>query len=294
MTPRPAPRRAASALAALAVAAALGAPAPSRAQFWTREAPQGAPNDQTPAALEEVRIDERLGNAVPLDTELVDWNGRPWKLSQAFDGKRPVVLALVYYDCPMLCGLILSGAAKAMRENGLELGRDYQAVTVSFDPSEKPAQAAERRRGYLQSIGKDDQSPTLWPFTVASKAAARSLSDAVGFHYAWDEASREWAHMAAIFVLTPDGKVSRYLYGIDYPPKDFRLSVVEAADGKVGTSFDRFLLTCYRYDPASRKYEPYAWGFVRAGAGLVMVGLFGLIAGLVWRERRQHKARQPA
>jgi protein SCO1/2 len=202
------------------------------------------------------------------------------------------VLALVYYDCPMLCGLILSGMAKAMRENGLELGRDYEAVTVSFDPTEKPAQAAERRRGYLQSLGRDDQG-RLWPFTVASEASARRLSDAVGFHYAWDEATGEWAHMAAIFVLTPDGKVSRYLYGIEYPPKDFRLSVVEAADGKVGTSFDRFLLTCYRYDPASRKYEPYAWGFVRAGAAVVMVALFGLIAGLVWRERRS-KARQAA
>lgn len=279
-------------LAALAVAAALGGARPARAQFWTREAPQGTPTDQTPAALEEVRVDERLGNLVPLDTELVDWDGRPWKLAQAFDGKRPVVLALVYYDCPMLCGLILSGAAKAMRENGLELGKDYEAVTVSFDPREKPAQAAERRRGYLQSLGQDDKG-RVWPFTVASEAAARRLSEAVGFYYAWDEQTREWAHMAAIFVLTPDGKVSRYLYGIEFPPKDFRLAVVEAADGKVGTSFDRFLLTCYRYDPASRKYEPYAWGFVRAGAGLVMVALFGLIAGLVWRERRQ-KARRAA
>lgn len=292
------PRLAAVATAVIAVifagglVAALAAPAPAHAQFWTREVPSGTPTDQTPAALEEVRIDERLGNALPLDTELVDWKGRPWKLSQAFDGKKPVVLALVYYECPMLCGLILSGAAKAMRENGLELGRDYEAVTVSFDPREKPAQAAERRRGYLQSIGKDDQGAS-WPFTVASEAAAHRIADAVGFHYAWDQQSREWAHMAAIFVLTPDGKVSRYLYGIEYPAKEFRLSVVEAASGKVGTSFDRFLLTCYRYDPASRKYEPYAWGFVRAGAGLVMVGLFGLIAGLVWRERRQ-KARQAA
>jgi len=291
-TRRRALRLAERGVAALALAASLAAPGRARAQFWTREAPQGTPTDQTPAALEEVRIDERLGNTVPLDTELVDGSGRPWKLAQAFDGKRPVVLALVYYDCPMLCGLILSGAAKAMRENGLELGADYQAVTVSFDPREKPAQAAERRRGYLQSLGKPDQGP-LWPFTVASEKEARRLSDAVGFHYAWDERSGEWAHMAAIFVLTPDGKVSRYLYGIEYPPKDFRLAVVEAADGKVGTSFDRFLLTCYRYDPASRKYEPYAWGFVRAGAGLVMVALFGLIAGLVWRERRQ-KARQAA
>jgi protein SCO1/2 len=285
-------RRAPALAAALAALGAASAPAPARAQFWTREAPSGAPLDQTPAALEDVGIDERLGAQVPLDVELVDWTGAPWRLAHAFDGKKPVVLALVYYDCPMLCGLILSGVARAMRENGLELGRDYEAVTVSFDPREKPAQAAERRRGYLQSLGRDDQG-RLWPFTVASDASARRLAGAVGFRYAWDEKTREWAHMAAIFVLTPQGKVSRYLYGIEYPPKDFRLSVVEAAGGKVGTSFDRFLLTCYRYDPASRKYEPYAWGFVRAGAALVMVALFGLIAGLVWRERR-NKARHAA
>jgi protein SCO1/2 len=286
-----APRRSARALAALALGAAL-APAPALAQFWTREAPSGPATDQTPAALEDVRVDERLGNPVPLDVELVDWTGAPWTFGEAFDGKKPVVLALVYYDCPMLCGLILSGTAKAMRENGLELGRDYEAVTVSFDPGERPAQAAERRRGYLQSLGRDDGG-RLWPFTVASEASARRLADAVGFHYAWDEATREWAHMAAIFVLTPDGEVSRYLYGIEYPPKDFRLAVVEAAAGKVGTSFDRFLLSCYRYDPASRKYEPYAWGIVRAGAAAVMVALFGLIAGLVWRERR-NRARHAA
>jgi protein SCO1/2 len=202
-------------------------------------------------------------------------------------------MALVYYDCPMLCGLILSGAAEAMRKNGLLLGKDFQAVTVSFDPRERPAQAAERRRGYLQSLGVPDQPGRDWPFLVATGEASRALADAVGFHYAWDESRKEWAHVAAIFVLTPDGRVSRYLYGVDYPPKDFRLAVVEASAGKVGTSFDKFLLTCYRYDPASRRYEPYAWGFVRAGAALVLLALTALIGGLVWRERRA-KARHAA
>jgi protein SCO1/2 len=251
--------------------------------------------DQTPAALENVGIEERLGAKLPLEVDgLVDWEGKPFRLTSAFDGKRPVVMALVYYDCPMLCGLILSGAAEAMRKNGLVLGKDFEAVTVSFDPREKPAQAGERRRGYLQSMGvADHQDAHTWPFLVATGQASRALADAVGFKYAWDEARREWAHTAAIFVLTPDGRVSRYLYGIEYPPKDFRLAVVEASEGKVGTSFDRFLLTCYRYDPASRKYEPYAWGFVRAGAALVLLALAALIAGLVVRERRA-KARLTA
>ena len=229
---------------------------------------------------------------MPLDLDLVDAAGKQVKLRDAFDGHRPVVLALVYYECPMLCGLVLSGAAKTFRENGLVLGKDYQAVTVSFDPAEKPAQAAERRRGYLQSMGLSDQG-TDWPFLVGPEASTRALADAVGFHYELDPVTKQWAHLAAIFVLTPDGKVSRYLYGIEYPNKEFRLAVVEAASGRVGTSFDRFLLTCYRYDPATRKYEPYAWGFVRAGGLLVLVALTGLIGGLVWRERKQ-KARHAA
>lgn len=269
------------AIAALGLAAAL----PAGAQYGVGPAPAAPPTDLPATVLEDVGIEERIGNAVPLDVDLVDGEGRPFRLRGAFDGTKPVVLALVYYDCPMLCGLILSGMARAMRESGLVLGKDFAAVTISFDPQEKPAQGAERRRGYLQSLGASDAGGA-WPFLVGSEAASRAVADAVGFRYALDPATGEWAHHAAIFVLTPDGRVSRYLYGIEYPKKEFRLAVVEAADGKVGTSFDRFLLTCYRYDPSTRKYEPYAWGFVRAGAVLVLVALTGLIGGLVWRERR--------
>ncbi len=276
--------------AALALALAAAAP-PARAQFWNPPAQQ-QPSGAKPAILQDVRIEERLGSKVPLDLGFVDGNGEPFPLRRAFDGKKPVVLALVYYDCPMLCGLVLSGMAKTMRENGLVLGRDYEAVTVSFDPKEKPAQGAERRRGYLQSMGIRDSEP-VWPFLVGTGEASRALADAVGFHYAKDASTGEWAHMAAIFVLAPDGTVSRYLYGIEYPPKDFRLAVVEAASGKVGTTFDRLLLTCYRYDPASRKYEPYALGIVRAGGLLTLAALAALIGGLVWRERHS-KARHAA
>jgi protein SCO1/2 len=279
-------------LAATLAAAALLAATPARAQFWrSKMGGEAPPADVAPAILDEVRIEEKLGTPLPLDAMLEDGSGRPFRLRQAFDGKHPVVLALVYYDCPMLCGLILSGMAKAMRENGLELGRDYQAVTISFDPAEKPIQGAERRRGYLQSMGKTDAGPE-WPFLVGPGETTRRIADAAGFHYQRDPVTGEWAHLASIFVLTPDGKVSRYLYGIEYPPKDFRLALVEAADGRVGTSFDRLLLTCYRYDPASRRYEPYALGFVRAGGLLALLGLGGLILRLVWRERRAARARQ--
>jgi len=281
-------------LAIAAALAVLGAAAPARAQFW-RAKGGGAPppSDVAPVGLEDVRIDEQLGGALPLDAPFLDSRGRPFRLGDAFDGTRPVVIALVYYDCPMLCGLVQSGMAKAMRENGLVLGKDYQAVTISFDPAEKPGLAAERRRGYLQSMGIEDKTSRDWPYLVGTAEASRRVADALGFHYKRDEVSGEWAHVAAIFVATPAGKVSRYLYGIEFPPKDFRLSLVEAADGRVGTSFDRLLLTCYRYDPASRKYEPYAFGIVRAGALATLLGLSGLIGALLWRERRG-KARQTA
>lgn len=282
--------RGATALVLLGLLAA----APARAQFWRNKEVGGGgpPSDLTPVALEDVRIEEKLGNPLPLDVTLTDWAGRPYRFGSVFDGKKPVVMALVYYDCPMLCGLILTGMAKAMRQNGLELGKDYQAITISFDPEERPALAAERRRGYLQSMGRSDAG-SEWPFLVGTAEASKRIADAVGFHYRKDEVSGEWAHLAAIFVATPDGKVSRYLYGIEYPPKDFRLSVVEAAGGKVGTSFDRFLLTCYRYDPASRKYEPYAMGIIRVGSLLVLLALSWLIGTLFWRERKA-KARKTA
>ncbi len=275
------------AAAALAAAALLVSAAPARAQYLGGQGGDGAstPTDVVPLALEEVRVEEKLGAALPLDASFTDSQGRPYRLRQAFDGKRPVVVALVYYDCPMLCGLILSAMARAMRENGLSLGQDYQAVTISFDPEETSQMGAERRRGYLQSMGRAEAGGD-WPFLVGTAEASRQVADALGFHYVKDPVSGEWAHHAAIFVITPDGKVSRYLYGIEYPPKDFRLALVEAASGKVGTSFDRLLLTCYRYDPASRKYQPYAFGILRAGGLAVLLALSGLIAALVVRERR--------
>lgn len=261
----------------------------AQAQFWRQRDHGATPTGVTPLALEDVRVEEKLGASIPKDDPFTDWRGQPFTLARAFDGKKPVVLALVYYDCPMLCGLILTGLAKSMKENGLLLGKDFQAVTVSFDPAERPGLAAERRRGYLQSQGLSGSGED-WPFLVGPAGSSRHLADALGFYYKYDKASGEWAHMATIFVLTPDGRVSRYLYGIEFPPKDLRLALVEAAGGKVGTSFDRLLLTCYRYDPATRKYQPYAFGIVRAGALLTLLALGTLIARLFWRERSRARA----
>jgi protein SCO1/2 len=275
-----------------AAALALALAAPAQAQFWRQKGDDaGPPPDVVPVALEEVRVDEQLGAQLPLDATFRDHEGRLVRLGSLLGDGKPVVLALVYYDCPMLCGLIQSGLARAMRENGLVPGQDFRALSISFAPEEKPALARERRRGYLQSMGLSEASDA-WSFWVDQGGAARRVADAVGFHYKKDEVSGEWAHLASIFVLSPDGRVSRYLYGIDFPSKDFRLSLVEAAGGRVGTSFDRLVLTCYRYDPATRKYQPFAMGLVRAGGALAAVSLAGLVAGLLWRERK--KARPTA
>jgi protein SCO1/2 len=171
--------------------------------------------------------------------------------------------------------------ARGMKETGLELGKDYQALSLSFDPREKPAQGLVRQKHYLQSFDKADRKD-VWPFLVGQEKEIRSVTDAVGFRYKFDEETKQYAHGAAILVLTPDGRVSRYLYGVEFPGRDLRLALVEAGDGKVGTSFDRFLLTCYRYDPVARKYVPYALGMVRAGALLVLFGLAGALF-VFWR-----------
>ncbi len=257
---------------AAALALALGAAAP---------APSAAPAELVPSILKNVEIVEHLGDRVPPGATFRDQQGRTVTLGELTGGDKPVVMALVYYECPMLCGLVLGGLARGMRQTGLELGRDFRAVSVSFDPREKPGLALVRQAAYLQSMGKPERIDD-WRFLTGEEAQIRSVTEAVGFEYAYDAATKQFAHAAAIMVLSPGGRISRYLYGIEYPGRDLRLALVEAGQGRVGTSFDRFLLTCYRYDPAARRYVPYAIGFVKAGAVLVALVLGGALA-IFWR-----------
>ncbi|BDG10523.1 SCO family protein [Anaeromyxobacter paludicola] len=272
-------------LAAAALVAALALPARASAAKDPTEADDAA-DAATPDILRGVEVEERLGASVPLDARFVAADGRPLRLGDLLGRGRPVILTLVYYNCPMLCGLVLGGQARAMRQTGLELGKDFDAVTVSFDPREGPALAAERQSGYLQATGKPDARAS-WAFLTGQEPDIRVLADAVGFHYKYDAATKQFAHAAAIFVLTPEGKVSRYLYGIDFPPRDLRLALVEAGGGRVGTSFDKVLLTCYRYDATGRRYTPYVFGFIRAGGLLVFAALATTLAVFWRREARK-------
>ncbi len=273
-------------LAALAPSIALALPI---GQAMHRPVPVEG-NQQVPAILQNVEIEEKLGGQVPLDARFVTQDGTAVSLRQLVSGTRPVVLSLVYFNCPMLCGLVLTGAARAMRETGLGLGKDFDALTISFDPTDTTKLAAERQRGYLQAFG-NPEARSAWTFATGAENDIRRVTEAVGFKYAYDAATKQYAHVAAILVLTPDGKVSRYLYGVEYPSKDLRLALVEASQGRVGTSFDRLLLTCYRYDPASRKYEPYVLGVVRV-VMLGVLGGLGVMLGVLWRRDLRRTRRE--
>jgi len=279
-------------LLAAAAAAVLALAAPRALALPMASSPPNvpvAPSDATPKILEDVGITERLGERVPEDAVLTGPDGRPVRLGELLHRDKPVVLTLVYYDCPVLCGLLLGGLTDGLRRSGLKRGRDYEALTLSFDPRESPDLAARKQARYLQALGARGGERS-WPFLVGQEPAIHALADAVGFRYAWDQGSRAYAHAAAAIVLTPDGRISRYLHGIAFEPRDLRLSLVEAGGGRVGTALQRASLLCFRWDPASRRYAFFVSTWLRAGGALVFVGLSALIVTLLRRERRAAKA----
>jgi len=237
--------------------------------------------DPMPRALESIEITEKIGEPIPFDLPFTDSTGKERRLGQFFHPDKPVILILAYYRCPMLCNLVISGTVNALKGTGLKLGRDFVALTVSIDPSETPQLAAERKAGHLQALGEPTTDPS-WAFMTGADVQVHALAKSVGFGYSYDEDTKQYAHPAVIFVLTPAGKTSRYLYGIEYSPRDLKLALVEAADGKVGTSLDRVLLSCFKYDPALRRYGFYVWGILKGGALVVFAMLSALLA-VLWR-----------
>ena len=238
---------------------------------------------------ESVDVIERLGEPVPADLRFYDAFHNDVALKEFLDGKRPVVVSLVYFECPMLCSLVMKGLVKGLNGTGLQLGKDYQGVTVSFDPKDTPRAAAEAQRGYLAALASREKArPQDWPFLTGGEASVRALAEALGFKYRYDAPTAQFAHPAVAFVLTPEGRISRYLYGVDFPGRDLRLSLVEASGGRVGTSFDRVLLKCFRYDPGTGRYRLYAVNFVRGGA---FASFLALVVGLavLWRAEWKRK-----
>ncbi|HZX97776.1 MAG TPA: SCO family protein [Myxococcales bacterium] len=233
------------------------------------------------------RLGERVANATFMDTE-----GNRVELRDVAARGKPVVLTLVYFDCPMLCSLVQKGVIKALNESGLRLREDYYGLTVSFSPHDTIPEARLRQGGYMQTLqGARGARPVDWPYLTGGDHAIRTLADSVGFRYRYDKESGQYEHPAVSMVLGPDGKISRYLYGVEFSARDLRLAVVEASQGKVGTTLDRVILRCFKYDPASRKYHFYVMGALRLGSGLFAAALAGLLGALWWREaKRKGKA----
>jgi protein SCO1/2 len=246
-----------------------------------------AAQEPVPAQLRDIEIVERLGEQVPLDTQLVDHLGNKVVLRDYFQTKRPVILALNYYRCQTLCSFVLNGLTDGMRALEFTPGKQYQVVAVSIDPRDSTELAGKKREAYLQSLGRGmADNGKDWPFLTGTEESVSRLAKAVGFRYRWDEESKQYAHAAGIFVLTPDGRVSRTLYGITFPARDLRLALVEASQGGIGSPVDRLLLFCYHYDPETRRYGLTPMAVMRIGGVLTMVFL-GMFLLSAWRRERR-------
>jgi protein SCO1 len=234
--------------------------------------------------LEAADIEEHLGARIPNDIELQDESGKTTTTGELFDGDRPVLLVLAYYRCPMLCPLVLTGASKGLSDAGFVMGNDYRLVTVSIDPDDTPADARSRKASLRAKVGADVETGAR--FLVGTAEATHAIADAVGFRYAYDSSTAQYAHPALVTVLGPGSRISRYIYGVEPPVRDLRFALLEAAEGKIGSIVDRIVVTCYRFDPATRRYGPYIAGFFRVGA-IVILGAVGSILGLLWRHDRR-------
>jgi protein SCO1/2 len=256
--------------AAAVLALALAAPAPAAQEL--------------PGPLRDVAVAQRLGERVPLDAPFLDETGAPTTL-RAHLGK-PVLLVPAYYTCPMLCTLVLKGVVSALRALPFDVGREFTVVTFSFDPADGPAAAAEKKATYLgeyRRVGAEEG----WAFLTGDAASIDALTTAIGFRTTYDETRREFAHAGGIVVLTSDGRIARYFFGIEFAPRDLRLALVEASADTIGTVVDQILLFCFHYDPATGRYSRLALGAVRAGGLLTLAALGATIALWVRRERRR-------
>jgi len=265
------------------VAGLLIVAAPASAQYMHE--PRQALTQNTPVPiLQQVGIDQRIGQKIPLDLTFRDETGRSVPLRNYFS-KRPVLLTLVYYQCPMLCSEVLNGVVGGLLPMKLNMGRDFDIVTISFDPRDTPVVASEKRETYLRRYGRTGADKG-WHFLTGETPAIEALTKTVGFRYAWDSTIQQYAHASGIMVLTPDGRLSRYLYGIEYTPKDLRLALVESSEGKLGSVVDQVVLYCYHYDPATGKYGTVVTNMLRLGGALTLLILGGYLAMAWQRESR--------
>jgi protein SCO1/2 len=238
---------------------------------------------ELPAELQEIRIDQQLDAMLPLDLVFTDSQGREVKLGDYF-GEKPVILSLVYYECPMLCTMVLNGLVSSVRLLDSSIGEDYDVISVSIDPDEGSELAAAKKAEYLNRYGREGAGDG-WHFLTGEESSIRKLAATVGFKYRYLPDRDEYAHAAGIMVITPEGRVSRYFYGIDYSPRDLNLGLVESSEGRIGTLADQVLLFCYRYDPVTGKYGAATVALVRAG-GVATIAVLCIFFLVMWRRER--------
>ncbi len=248
---------------------------------------------ERPREFAGVDVVEHHGDTIPMDLRFVNGAGDTVTIGGYFGEGRPVILIMGYYTCPMLCNLVFNGVSEAVQRMDLELGEDYRIVSVSIDPTETSLIAEAKRRNYMQDMGRGPDNRD-WAFLVGAEDQSKALADAVGFKYYWDDKQEQYAHAAVITVLTNDGMISRYLYGILFPPRDLKLALMEASEGQIGDTFDRILLYCYHYDPQAGGYVMFAGNVMRLGGALTLLFLALLIGGLIWRERRKRQKESAA
>ncbi len=240
-----------------------------------------------PTALQTVGIDQKLGEQLPLDDQFKDENGNNVRLGDYFKKGRPVILALVYYECPMLCNQVLNGLSGSLKGINFDAGKEFEIIAISFDPREndKTDLAKNKKANYVERYGRAGAEDG-WHFLTGTQDSIDSITKAVGFNYHWDEKTNQFAHAGGIMVITPEGKVSRYFFGIDYAPKDLKFALMESANDKVGSPVDKLLLYCYHYDPASGKYGLAILNVMRLGAIATMLGL-GAMVFVFWRRNKK-------
>jgi protein SCO1/2 len=256
---------------------------------WTKLDPLSFKGPDPSERFKDIVIDQKLGAEIPLDLTFRDEQGNKVQLREFFKGK-PVILSLVYYECPMICNEVLRGMVSAFdaKDNSLNIGSDYEVVTVSIDPREEPALAAAKKENYLKLITgtRRDGAAKGWHFLVGSENEIETLAQSVGFRYFYDEQTNQYAHQAGIMILTPEGRVASYYLGLEYIPLRLKLALVDAAGGKIGTIKDKLYLLCYAYDPTRGAYGFYIIGAMRLGGLLVLGALVTFWGVSYWRRRR--------
>jgi protein SCO1/2 len=244
-----------------------------------------ADNSATPPRLPgEVSIQQKLNAQLPLDLMFRDESGKVVRLRDFFRGK-PVLINFMYYRCPMLCSMVMEGISSTLTELKFDAGKEFDVITVSIDPRDMPQQAAAKKDKYIKRYGRLGAADG-WHFLTGHETSIRALTNAVGFHYAYDPEHDQFAHGTVLIVATPQGKISRYLYGFEYKARDVRLALVEASANKIGTASDQLLLLCYHYDPATGKYSRSAMNLVRAGGIATVLSLASFIIIMLRKERR--------